>query len=89
MKIDNYTKSVLTVIAIALTLNLFINAKSASELPINKDGSLNVRVMTMPDEIDVNIEEVDSYAFSYCTVPVKVEDVNDQVHVIIDENDDK
>ena len=54
-------------------------------VPLNEDGSINVRLSSY-DELDVNItdintsdklnveiKEVDSYAFYYCTVPVRVE----------------
>lgn len=91
MKIDNYTKVVLTIIAIALTLNLFIGATSSNNLKLNEDGSLNVRVMTMPETIDVNIDEVGGGYVPYSKLPVAVKEgsidvdnVNDQVHVWVD-----
>jgi hypothetical protein len=104
MKIDKFTKVVLTVIAVNLTLltvkNLDIIPKAyANEstskvkftpsmnyglVPLNDDGSITVKLSSY-DEIDVNItnistydnlkvvvDEVDPYAFSYCTVPVKI-----------------
>lgn len=73
MKVDNYTKTVLTIIAIALTLNLFIGAKSTRELQLNEDGSINVKVMTMPETIDVNIDEVGGFS-TFGEVPVDVKD---------------
>lgn len=93
MKIDNYTKSVLTIIAIALTLNLFIGAKTTtSQVPLNEDGSMNVRVMTMPETIDVNIDEVGGYS-TYGNLPVDikagsvdVDEIDGQVHVWVDNN---
>lgn len=82
MKTDFYTKTILTVIAISLVLIAFQNsviiptAQANSEkfvtLPLNNDGSLNVVVKKMPDELDVNIKEVDSWAFQYVR-PIKVE----------------
>ena len=107
MKIDKFTKVVLTVIAVNLTLltvkNLDIIPKAyANEstskvkftpsmnyglVPLNDDGSITVKLSSY-DEIDVNItnitnistydnlkivvDEVAPYAFSYCTVPVKI-----------------
>lgn len=104
MKADKFTKIVLTVIAVNLTIltitQLDIIPKayandnhSAIEnpymnyglVPLNEDGSMNVRLSSY-DEIDVNItdistsvklnvnvKEVDIYAFNYCTVPVEIE----------------
>lgn len=105
MKADKFTKVVLTVIAVNLTLltvkNLDIMPKVyANEttnnvevlpnanyglVPLNDDGSITVKLSSY-DEIDVNItdistsdklkvvvDEVDTYAFTYCTVPVEVQ----------------
>lgn len=41
-------------------------------VPVNEDGSINVRVTG--DVVDVNIKEVDRWAFQWCTVPVEVQD---------------
>jgi hypothetical protein len=104
MKVDTFTKIVLTIIALNLTFftvkNLDIIPKAyANEpvnnfglnpnlnyglVPLNDDGSVTVKLSSY-DEIDVNItdistsdklnvvvKEVDTYAFSYCTVPVKI-----------------
>ena len=38
-------------------------------VPLNEDGSITVKVN---NTMDVIVKEVDTYAFSYCTVPVKV-----------------
>ncbi len=83
MKTDLYTKIILTVIAVALLGILFqnvdlvpkavasdFNTKPHVIVPINPDGSINVKLNST---LDVNIESVDAYAFSYCTVPVHVE----------------
>lgn len=78
MKIDNYTKAVLTIIAIALTLNLFIGAKTTSNLSINEDGSMNVRVTTMPEEIDVNIDGVGGGYVHYGKLPVVIKENEDK-----------
>ena len=40
-------------------------------VPVNEDGSINVRVTG--DVVDVKIEEVDQWAFQWCTVPVEVQ----------------
>lgn len=42
-------------------------------VPINEDGSITVK-LSSSSVMDVNIEEVDRYAFRYCTVPVEIED---------------
>ena len=49
-------------------------------VPLNKDGSINIKIseeqlktLKPLSTIDVNIKDVDSYAFSYCTVPVEVQ----------------
>ena len=92
IKIDNYTKGTLTVIALCLTfltLNQIdiIRTAYASEIdnnitplntnyglvPINEDGSITVK-LSPSSVMDVNIEEVSPFAFSFCTVPVKIED---------------
>ncbi|MFN8698291.1 MAG: hypothetical protein ACK500_06130 [Flavobacteriales bacterium] len=54
-------------------------------VPINPDGSINVNITSSLAEMDVNIvdintrenmnvniEEVDAFAFTFCTVPVEV-----------------
>jgi hypothetical protein len=73
MKTDLYTKCVLTVIAIALTLLALQNTSLVNEakadpvnfnklpapgyatIPVNADGSLNVKVI---NDMDVNIQAV-------------------------------
>ena len=54
-------------------------------VPLNSDGTIDVNIKSSSanvkvsiedintyDKLPVNIEEVDSYAFSNCTIPVKV-----------------
>jgi hypothetical protein len=81
MKTDLYTKIVLTIIAIALTVNLFkssitpaiADTKKYVTLPVNADGTINVNVNKMPETMDVNIKNVDRGALYYVTpIPVKV-----------------
>ena len=81
MKTDLYTKIILTIIAIALTLNLvksgvttaMADAKKYVALPVNPDGSINVNINKVNETMDVNIKNVDRSAFYYVTpIPVKV-----------------
>ncbi|MBK0377755.1 hypothetical protein [Mucilaginibacter segetis] len=81
MKTDLYTKVILTIIAIALTVNLFkatitpafADGKKYVTLPVNPDGSINVNINKVNETMDVNIKNVDPYAFYYSQpIPVKV-----------------
>jgi hypothetical protein len=103
MKTDTYTKSVLTIIAICLTIIVLRNVdilpaayarapnsdveplRNYGLVPLNANGSIDVNVKSISEELDVNIsnistsdklnvdvKDVDPYAFAYCTVPVKV-----------------
>jgi hypothetical protein len=81
MKTDLYTKIILTVIAVALTVNLFkssitpamADTKKYVTLPVNADGSINVNINKMNETMDVNIKGVDRGAFYYVApIPVKV-----------------
>jgi predicted component of type VI protein secretion system len=81
MKTDAYTKIVLTIIAVALTANLlkgFIMpanaaAKNYVTLPVNADGSINVKIKGMTDPMDVNIANCSRDAFFNAEpIPVKV-----------------
>ena len=69
MKTDFYTKTILTVIAVALVTLVIQNTNLVNEakadktnfnnfasVPINKDGSINVKLIT--DEMDVNIRSI-------------------------------
>ena len=80
MKIDTYTKIILTIIAIVLTFNLFkstittakADSKNYVSLPVNPDGIINVRLKQAKNEtLDVNIENVSSNAF-YQAEPLEV-----------------
>jgi hypothetical protein len=79
MKPDLYTKAVLTVIAgclvaiVARNVELIptanasnMNAAGILSVPLNEDGSMNVRVIGMPQTVDVNI------ANSSATVDVQI-----------------
>ena len=81
MKTDLYTKIVLTIIAAALTLNLvkgsitpaMADTKKYVTLPLNADGSVNVKVTKMDGPMDVNVKNVERNAFFYVSpIPVKV-----------------
>ncbi|MFD3000394.1 hypothetical protein ACFS7Z_08495 [Pontibacter toksunensis] len=90
MKVDLYTKTVLTVIAACLTVlvlkevEVLPKAHADSSVsytkgnvnyglvPVNADGTINVKLSTT-DVVKVAVEEVDRYAFRYCTVPVEVQ----------------
>ena len=61
MKIDLYTKIVLTVIAVCL-IALVIR------------GTNFIKTVEAENVVPVRLVEVDTYAFTYCTVPVKAED---------------
>jgi hypothetical protein len=81
MKTDLYTKIVLTVIAAALTANLVKSSitpamadnKHYVNVPVNADGSINVKIVKSDGPMDVRVKEVDSRAFFYVEpIPVKV-----------------
>jgi hypothetical protein len=81
MKTDLYTKVILTVIAIVLTLNLLkgsstpamADTKKFVSIPVNPDGSINVNINKVNETMDVNIKSVDRGAFYYVSpIPVKV-----------------
>lgn len=81
MKTDLYTKIILTIIAVALTLNLvkssitpaMADTKKYVTLPVNADGSINVNINKINETMDVNIKGVDRGAFYYVApIPVKV-----------------
>ena len=93
MKTDLYTKIILSVIAVCLTINLvkdfdiipkaYAGEKNKSELnlpinknyglvPINADGTINVNIKNS-ETLKVHIQEVDRFAFRFCTVPVEIQ----------------
>ena len=73
MKTDLYTKIVLTVIAVALSVNLFkslitpamADTRKFVSLPVNADGTINVNIKKVSEVMDVKITDVDSRAFFY------------------------
>lgn len=100
MKTDIYTKSVLTLIAAALctiavqNMNLFPEAKAAgginsfASVPVNADGSINVRMVDVMDvnlsriggssvygAIPVNLKEMAGHSF-YGAMPVNIKEVS-------------
>ncbi len=98
MKTDFYTKTVLTIIALCLSIltlksvdiipkayanendknNLkLLPNKNYGLIPVNADGSINVNIKSS-ETIDVSIEDVDTYAFRYCKVPVIVKENEDK-----------
>jgi hypothetical protein len=85
MKTDLYTKSVLTVIAAALVLLVlqhtdFTNEAKASgkdfnsfaSVPVNEDGSINVRMMS---DMDVNIHSIGGSSV-YGALPVNLREIS-------------
>jgi len=107
MKTDFYTKAVLTVIAVCLTVIVLKQVeiipsahadapktnsapnKQYALVPLNADGSIDVNIKSTSSKMDVNIagvgtsdklnvaiREVQSGAFSYTKLPVKIEDVS-------------
>ncbi|WP_374949422.1 hypothetical protein [Mucilaginibacter sp.] len=81
MKTELYTKVILTIIAVVLTLNLvkssitpaMADSKKFVTLPVNPDGSINVNINKVNESMDVNIKNVDRGAFYYVQpIPVKV-----------------
>jgi hypothetical protein len=84
MKTDLYTKSILTVIAIALVALVFknttvVNSAQAEKtnfnkyasIPINEDGSINVR---MAADMDVNIRSIGGSSI-YGALPVNIKEL--------------
>ena len=97
MKTDLYTKTILTVIAVCLTLNLvqqfeLIPSAYASEekkeidlgLP-NLTETIDVRIVDINtyDELNVNLKSVDTY--DEVKVNIKSIDTSDELDVNIDE----
>lgn len=79
MKTDLYTKTVLTIIAVALTANVLktlvtpvmADTKRYTMVPVNADGSINVTLKKGSSPMDVNIENIDMDAF-YKVQPLHV-----------------
>ncbi len=75
MKLDGYSKTVLTIIAVCLVMLVLQNAsllpiananndgravKEFAQIPVNKDGTVKVRVESMASDVmDVNIVALD------------------------------
>ena len=83
MKTDLYTKVILTIIALALSANVIkglitpamADDRKFATVPVNTDGSINVKLVKGSGTIDVNIESVDATAFSLAEpIEVKVKD---------------
>jgi hypothetical protein len=85
MKTDLYTKSILTVIAIALIALVFKNNSLLNEakadktnfnkfasVPINDDGSINVKMVS---DMDVNIRSIGGSSV-YGTLPINLKEVS-------------
>lgn len=85
MKTDIYTKTILTIIAGALLVLVFQNSKLVNEaradktdfnkfasIPINNDGSINVK---MSSDMDVNIHSIGGSSV-YGTLPVNLKEVS-------------
>ncbi len=85
MKTDIYTKTILTIIAIALLALVFKNTTIVNEakaektefsryanIPLNEDGSINVRMVS---DMDVNIKSVGGSSI-YGTIPINLKEVS-------------
>ena len=101
MKTDLYTKSVLTIIAAALLILVFQNVTLVHEakgdkpnfnkfatIPINNDGSINVKLVEQIDvnlksiggssvygELPVNLKEIGGTSI-YSTIPVNIKELS-------------
>src|SRR3989344_6730102 len=84
MKTDLYTKTLLTVIAIALVALVFKNTSIVSEakadktnfsryasIPLNEDGSINVKLVS---DMDVNIKSIGG-SNVYGTIPMNLKEI--------------
>ncbi len=52
--------------------------KNYALIPVNPDGTVNVNVKAIDETVDVNINEVDRFAFRYCNVPVVITENQDK-----------
>ncbi len=84
MKTDLYTKTILTVIAVALTIlalknTSFINEAKADKsnfnkyasIPLNPDGSINVKLVS---DMDVNLKSIGGTSV-YGSIPVNLKEL--------------
>ncbi len=92
MKTDKYTKTILTIIAICLTINVIKNfeiipSAHASEIVGNKPVSevMDVRLVDIStyDELNVNLKSVDTY--DEVKVNLKKIETTDELDVNLDE----
>ena len=85
MKPDFYTKTVLTVIALALVTLVIQNTKIVNEakadkinfnkfasIPINDDGSVNVKLIS--DQMDINIKSIGGSSI-YGALPINLKEI--------------
>lgn len=85
MKPDIYTKTILTVIAIALVLLVIQNTTIVNEakadktnfnkfatVPVNNDGSINVKLIS--DQLDVNLKSIGGSSV-YGALPINLKEV--------------
>lgn len=86
MKTDLYTKTILTVIAAALILLIIQNTtilneakagktnfNSFASIPINSDGSINVKFLT--EQMDVNVKSIGGSSV-YGTLPMNLKEIS-------------
>lgn len=84
MKTDVYTKTILTIIAIALIALVFKNGTVINEakadkailnryasIPLNDDGSINVKLVS---DMDVNIKSIGGSSV-YGTIPMNLKEI--------------
>ena len=85
MKPDFYTKTVLTIIAVALIILVIQNTTMVNEakadktnfnkfatVPVNDDGSINVKLIS--DEMDVNIKSIGGSSV-YGALPMNLKEI--------------
>jgi hypothetical protein len=84
MKTDNYTKFILTIIAASLVVQLLQNTTILNEaradktnfnafasVPVNSDGSINVKLIS---DMDVNIHSIGGSSV-YGTLPINLKEI--------------
>ena len=72
MKTDLYTKVVLTIIAVALSINVLQHADLIPEAQANNQPGPEPIPNVMPAVMDVNIKSIDTYD----EMPVKIKDID-------------
>ncbi len=92
MKTDNYTKTILTIIAICLTINVLKNfdmvpstyaAEKMDTKPVNEVMDVRLVDINTYDELNVNLKSVDTY--DELKVNLKKIETTDNLDVNIDE----